>query len=112
MINFGSVDGVREKVSKFIDMLSLLGDSGTFTLETSPKTVDLKITDSVSVEIQVPLTIEYKFEGQKLFLTFEKPYPIGSFRKLSKFVDAVTLTLDKIEISLQWSPDGFVVINS
>lgn len=111
-MKFGTLEGVKEDISQFREMLKTLGDSGTFTLDTAAKKSDLKISDSVSLKVQTPFIFDYHFEDDSLVIEFRKPYPVGTFKILSKYVSSVTVSLDRIEIELEWAPDGYLEIRS
>lgn len=96
------------------NLLLQLGPSGEFTWRKSEnESLDLEISDSISVQLQSPTVITYRLEGDELNLEFSKPYPIGKFKRIAKHVPYLTVhALEKVIIGLDWSPDGYVKVAS
>jgi hypothetical protein len=113
MINFGAVNGAKKPISKLKSMLWSMGPEGSFTLNVKGKSeTDLQINEDVTVRVMLPCTIEYVINEKAMTLRFSKPV-LGMTRLLNKFCDKVTIEgLERLLISLQWAPDGYVEIES
>ncbi len=111
MINFGAVGGAKQPIAKLKSVLMGIGPNGSLTLDVPGKSeTDLQITDGVTVRVMLPCTIQYTVSEKEMTLRFSKPV-LGMTRILNKFCDKVTIEgLERLLISLQWAPDGYVVL--
>lgn len=113
MIKLGTLDGVRNDLRSVQSILKSMGDSGTFEFKPSiSETHELFLTKYISLKLQTPIKIDYEFQSTRLILKFEEPYPVGSYKVFSRQVTSVDVTLERINIGLAWSPDGYLEILS
>lgn len=109
MIKFGTLEGFTEELSSLRYFLKALGPSGSITLSTLPKKVDLEISETVGLEVSLPLTIDFQITDNEIFIEFDKN-PKGKYRLFKKDVSYLTITMERVVIGLDWSPDGYLEI--
>lgn len=109
MIKFGELYG-QEKISKLRTILESIGPKGSFGWQVPGKSsVDLQITDNASVTIPMPFAFQYELTPELLILKFPEPYPIGRFKRMSKYVTGATVHgVSRIDIELARFFDGYV----
>lgn len=112
MIYFGETKaGAKDTIDDWKKILAATGVEGLWTWQIpGKKQVILQINDKTSVTITLPLTITYKFVGDKLNITFSKPNPIGHYKIFNKYAESISVGTDRIEIELLMSPNGYLDI--
>lgn len=108
-MKFGTLHGVRETLGQLHSMLP----SGRFTFQgTEGQKINIKLSDSVSLELPNPFVADIENQAGVLVVKFQKPYPVGTYRFVQKQVSFVQATVERIDLGLEWAPDGWLEVQS
>lgn len=117
-VKLGRVQNAKSKIIQFRDYLKLLGPSGQIEVKPDKpgEPVKFQINDKTTITFGMPFKLRYEIKGETISLIFETPPPV-SYRlpligdKLGNLKEAV-ITTERIDITLEGLPSGFIVIDS
>jgi thiol-disulfide isomerase/thioredoxin len=117
-VKFGKAKNTKQRIIKFREYLKLFGDSGTVEIKpTKPgEPVKFQINDKATIIFEMPFKLRYEIKGETISLIFETPPPV-SYKlplvgdKLGNVKEA-RITTERIDITLEGMPDGYIIIES
>lgn len=117
-VKLGKVQNAKSKIIQFRDYLKLFGPSGQIEVKPDKpgQPVKFQINDKTTITFAMPFKLRYEINGETISLVFETPPPVTYCLplygdKLGNLKEAV-ITTERIDITLEGLPSGFIIIES